>query len=371
MARVDQSVRIRALLEDRFVELVILLLILAAVSGWWAYQVHMVPEFEQEEVIIEQWDEGTEIEHSAEIQRDTLVWDAGDIVENRPIYYFNLTEELDGEYRYRYTADSGSVDVTTDVTLIIRAINDEEVFWEIADPLAEGEDTDLAPGENHNVTFTTDMRYIIETIDQVERDLGAAEGLLDPRVEIRTTVEGEVEGDTIDAEHQSVKSLVVTPDTFRVNELDTYQDSHEEVEFRDVPVDPGLFEQIGSLLVFNVLILLLIALLAGQYTGRFAISEDERELLQLESEREEFDEWITTGRFPADRDYEAIIQVDELVGLVDVAIDTNNRVIEDNELGVSAVLDNDYVYVYVHPDSPARDWLVNYADTTMDEFDLR
>jgi hypothetical protein len=25
--------------------------------------------------------------------------------------------------------------------------------------------------------------------------------------------------------------------------------------------------------------------------------------------------------------------------------------------------------VYVRPDSPAGDWLVNYADMTMDEFD--
>jgi hypothetical protein len=25
--------------------------------------------------------------------------------------------------------------------------------------------------------------------------------------------------------------------------------------------------------------------------------------------------------------------------------------------------------VYVRPDSPANDWIVNYADMTMDEFD--
>ncbi|WP_241989535.1 DUF5305 family protein, partial [Halorubrum sp. SP9] len=62
------------------------------------------------------------------------------------------------------------------------------------------------------------------------------------------------------------------------------------------------------------------------------------------------------------------ILVDDLEGLVDVAIDTNKRVIKDEQLGVCTVLDGEFAYLYVQPDSPASDWLVNYADMTMDEF---
>jgi len=63
------------------------------------------------------------------------------------------------------------------------------------------------------------------------------------------------------------------------------------------------------------------------------------------------------------------VLVDDLEGLVDVAIDTNKRVIKDEQLGVATVLDDDYAYMYVRPDSPAGDWLFNQADTTMDEFE--
>ena len=34
---------------------------------------------------------------------------------------------------------------------------------------------------------------------------------------------------------------------------------------------------------------------------------------------------------------------------------------------MSTVLDSDYAYIYVRPDSPAIDWLFNQADTTMEE----
>ncbi|WP_241996948.1 DUF5305 family protein, partial [Halorubrum sp. SD626R] len=94
-----------------------------------------------------------------------------------------------------------------------------------------------------------------------------------------------------------------------------------------------------------------------------------REILHVHQQEQVFSEWITRGTFPSEREYEATVLVDDLEGLVDVAIDTNKRVIKDEQLGVSTVLDGDYVYVYVRPDSPAEDWLVNYADMTMDEFE--
>ncbi|MGM0718144.1 MAG: DUF5305 family protein, partial [Halobacteriota archaeon] len=95
----------------------------------------------------------------------------------------------------------------------------------------------------------------------------------------------------------------------------------------------------------------------------------EAELLEVYQQEQEFSEWITTGTFPSERDYEATIVVDDLEGLVDVAIDTNKRVIKDEQLGVSTVLDDDYAYLYIRPDSPASEWLFNQADTTMEELD--
>lgn len=39
------------------------------------------------------------------------------------------------------------------------------------------------------------------------------------------------------------------------------------------------------------------------------------------------------------------------------------------ETSLATVLDDDYVYNHVWPDSPAGDWLVNYADMTLEEIE--
>lgn len=162
--------------------------------------------------------------------------------------------------------------------------------------------------------------------------------------------------------------MAVREQTYRVLDTETVSETHTHQVTERRPVETPMIDALGSIVAFNLSLLLLIVLIAGQLTGRFHLTEDERELLELRRNRDEFDDWISRGTFPADRGFEATVLVEELVDLVDVAIDTNNRVIEDEQLGVSAVLDDDYVYLYIHPDSPAREWLVNYADTTLDAF---
>lgn len=372
MTDIDQSVRVRAAIEERTWLILLALIVLALFAGWWAYQVHAVPEFEQQETVIEQWSEETTFHHEAEIINDSNVWDPGDIVENRPIYYINLSDELRGNLSYSYSAADGDLTVTSHATLIIQAIdsldNIDDPFWRVSEPVGEASDTGLGPDDSHHVEFGVDVRHVLETIETIERQLGAREGLVDVRVKVYTEVEGEVEGQAHDAVYESDLSMVVNPDTFRVVELETVSEEHTESEFTEVPVEPSAFEEYGSLGAFIILLAMMLVHLLAISTGQFEITKEERELLRLDKQREEFDDWITVGTFPAERDYESTILVDDLIGLVDVAIDTNNRVIEDPELGVSAVLDDNFVYIYVHPNSPARDWLVNYADVTMDEF---
>lgn len=374
MTSIDSTVRTRAAIQERISLLLIGLIVLTLITGWWAYQVHMVPEFEQDQRVVDQWSEETDFAHQAEIIRDSLVWDEGDIVVDRPIYYTNLTDELDGTYSYEFDAEEGSLSVNSDIMFVIQAVEGidqiDDPFWHYAVPLGEASDTNLEADGVHEAEFTIDIReHILEPIATIEEQVGAREGLVDVRVTVVTHVEGVVEGEEHNVTYESHMPMVVNPDTFRVIELDTVSQEHSDTIQFEVQVPPSTFEEMGSLGLLTLMILLTLALVLGQVTGQFDITEEERELLELESQREEFDDWITVGKFPAERDYESTILVDNLVGLVDVAIDTNNRVIEDPELGVSAVLAENYVYIYVHPDSPARDWLMNYADVTMEEFE--
>jgi hypothetical protein len=375
MSEIDRSVRLRAVLDSRFLVVVVALCLATAALGWWTYQVNAVPEVEQQERVVGEWSETTSYNHSARIVNDSLPFERGETVRNRPIYYTNLSNELDGTYTYGYDAERGDLTVTTETFLLIRAgeLEDQQVvetFWSVSEPLASERTESLGPGETHEVTHTVDIRSVLETIRTVERQVGAQEGLVDVRVVSVSSIEGTVGGRRVDRRYSSDMIMVVDPATFRVLQLDTVDQTHQTTETAEVVVDPSPVEAYGSMGLFGLAAVLLVGLVVDRAAlGYIELSEEERELLAVTRDRERFSEWITTGTFPTEREYDEMVLVDDLEGLVDVAIDTNKRVIEDEQLGVSTVLDGDHSYVYVRPDSPARDWLIHSADTTLDEFD--
>src|SRR6056297_2895138 len=373
MPEIDRSLQLRAFLNEWATVLIIVLLIASAGVGWWAYQINLEPSVETEQRLTEQWSESTAYSHSAPITNDSLPFAAGERASNRPLYYTRLSKELDGTYRYEYTADSGSVAVTTDTYLLIRGGSLEngnmtETYWELSEPLAADSER-LDPGESHRVDFTVNIVEVLRTIGTVEQQLDSTEGIVDVRVVSVSELSGTVESDSVNTTYRSELPIVVSPSTFRVTEPVTVDETHESFETVEVLTEPSPLSAYGSIVAFGLVVMLLVVVLGLQYSGYTELTDEEQELIEIKQARERFSEWITTGEFPSEREYEQTVLVDTLEGLVDVAIDTNKRVIEDEQLGVSTVLDDTYIYIYIQPDSPARDWLISYADTTIDEFD--
>lgn len=373
MGEIDQTVQLRSTLGTWWPVITAGLLIAALAFGWWAYQINMEPQIEEDQVLVEEWSEETGYDHRAEIIRDSEPFELGEVVENRPMYYTNLSDVLDGTYWYEFDGEDGEVTATTETTLLVRAGQLEgqevvETFWEVGEPLASTEET-IGPDETHEVVYTVDIVEVLELIETVERQVGATEGLIDVRIRSTTDIEGEIEGETVSETHRSDKIMVVNPATFRVADVRGIDERHQRFQTVETVVDPSPVEAYGSILLFALAVVGLISMVIARTGGHLELTEEEETLLKLARDRERFSEWISTGSFPAEREYDHTVLVDDLEGLVDVAIDTNKRVIEDPQLGVSTVLDDNYIYLYVRPDSPARDWLIEYADTTLDEFD--
>ncbi|MEZ3169652.1 DUF5305 domain-containing protein [Halorubrum sp. RMP-47] len=301
------------------------------------------------------------------ITEDSLVFNESERVRNRPVYYVNLSRALEVTYVYEHTAETGSVNITTDVRLQYRGVEGDTILWQYTEPLARGQDRGISNEENHTVDATVEIDSVFERIRTIEQQLGAA-GTIEIQVVAASSVEGTLGGSPVNETYESTMPMTVNPQTFRVLEGNTVDESGQRTETVERAVEPSVVEGIGS-----IALLLLGAggaagLLFASRSGYATISPEEREILEIQQQEQEFSEWITRGTFPSERDYEATILVDDLEGLVDVAIDTNKRVIKDEQLGVSTVLDDEFAYLYVRPDSPASDWLVNYADMTIDEF---
>jgi len=72
--------------------------------------------------------------------------------------------------------------------------------------------------------------------------------------------------------------------------------------------------------------------------------------------RSQYEEWLSTGEFPAGPN-KRHIRMENLEDVVDVAIDSNKRVIYDDSYRVYAVADGDLVYYFTERPEHVEDWL--------------
>jgi hypothetical protein len=102
------------------------------------------------------------------------------------------------------------------------------------------------------------------------------------------------------------------------------------------PANPAVYGGMG-----------LLGLLAVVGAGAVTYVERDIDVDALETEyfHEEYRGWISEGEFPTGTD-KRYISINSLEDLVDIAIDSNKRVIFDPSLDVYAVIDGDLVYYF-------------------------
>lgn len=372
MVEIDNNLKLRYLLKEWYIYILLVLVIFTVITTGWAYEINLNPEVESQQELVGLWSESTNFQHSVHIKNDSIPFQKDMRVENRPIYYTSLSEKMDGKYTYNYTASSGSVDVTTETYLEMRSVRRQdgevvETYWSVVEPLDSTSETDLKPDEDHTVDFIIDIPFILDTVEEVQNQLNSTRGLTDVRVVSVSNIDGIVRGETVDKKYTSQMALNVDSTTYQVSEKSTISEEHRIEKEQKVISEPPLLKSIGSIIISTLGIVSVIALVLGRKLDYIVLTEEEEEKINIYRSREQFSEWITTGEFPSEREYEQTVLVNDLEGLVDVAIDTNKRVIEDKQLEVSTVLDDNYVYIYIHPDSPAKDWLTGFADETIDD----
>jgi hypothetical protein len=100
------------------------------------------------------------------------------------------------------------------------------------------------------------------------------------------------------------------------------------------------------------------AVLTGTAIRRDSISVRDYEQAQLDyaRTRSDLDQWISTGTVPGDDDERTVVELNSLRDLVNVAIDSDRRVIERSDTRPRfVVLDDDVRYVFDPPPAVTGD----------------
>ena len=351
-----RQIRLRSLLDRRFLLLVGLFIAIVVAGGWLAYEPHVAPATIEDSQPTGTWEEQPTLSHQAEIQRANPVFPVGETLRNQGLYYTRLSPELQGTYTYAYEAPDGELDTTVDVFLVLQSVDDDgNVYWSERERLERDSIEGLQPGQEMQLSFDLNVSDVEPRIEAIESGLGASPGTSEATVVVETTVSGTVNGERISNRHVGEYVLEPTGSTYSV------QTNTENVGERTFTETVEVDERYGPLRSYGSLALVVFGLVGiatlgyGRHADLLAVTDDERRLLEAASQREEFDDWISVGRVE-EADLEGPrIEIANLEGLVDVAIDSDRRVIEDPQQGAYYVVEGDVYHVYEPADRVLED----------------
>jgi len=361
------SVSVRSLLSRWLLPLILLSLAVALAGGYVTYDSHV----DGAETVVEQQTTGTwtvesEFEHGATVTRDTEVFSAGEELTNRSLYFTTASPELEGTYTVSHdNTDGNPADTSTDLSLVIRAVEERNgaqvVHWQTRDSLDTLDGVEIEDGEATATTVSVDIPTILNRTEAIQNDLGAAPGQTEVLLVADTTVESSVDGETFTDTRTDRIEIVPGRSVYRVSTTTQDVSSYEATEQVTRTIEPTRLELYGgpALCAFGLFCMAFLG--TARWRGWLAVTDRERARNEFERARDDFDEWISTARIPEAGD-RTPVPTDSLVDLVDIAIDSDRRVLEDGDR--YAVLVDSEIYTYTAP--PAVDPLASPATDDTD-----
>lgn len=362
----EWGLRAKAWVDQHFDVVVAVLLFLVLLGGYLTYTAYLDQETTVETRTTGTWESVGDFSHSATVIEDTDPFAEGTVLRNRSVYFRHVTPVLEGSFVYGYTASQGG-DLTTRVTvdLVIRSVAGDVGFgdassqsgeganelWRVERTLGKARDRSLEPGEQLTVPFSTNVSAAEVRAQEIEEQLDATSGETQVLIVATVDLSGTRNGEEVDRTRTYRLPISVESDIYRVSDPGRVTNAGNHKERVTVPVSASIWRWFGGPLLVVLGIVALAGLVVARDLGDLDVPADQREWLAYKSARDEYDDWITTARLPDDVFDGPIVIVVSLEGLVDIAIDTNQRVIEDPIRNQYVVDAGRFRYVYAPPSS--------------------
>lgn len=336
----DDSIRY---LVDRWYPLVLGgLLLVAVVAGYTAFAAYSSPATVSQQEVASEWTVQTSWSHSAEAERSGVLYREGEVLENQPAYFSNLTSTVDLVYRVQHGGQAVEpADFDVDLRIYREApAGEDSYYWRESEYLGSESFDSVEPGELVEAEVAVDPAAQRDRITRIERDLGASPG--DSRFVVEAVVQASTQaaGEPVEVERTDVARFDVGSGTFSVD-ASSGSSSDEVLRTVERPAPRSPVSLYGAPVVSLLALLAGYGVVRGRRRGAFDLEEDVRLRLEFERQRDDLDEWISRGDAP---DEGVDVELDSLEDVVDVAIDSDRRVVEDD--GEFVVFVDDLRYVY-------------------------
>ncbi|MFB6093039.1 MAG: DUF5305 domain-containing protein, partial [Haloquadratum sp.] len=270
------------------------------------------------------------VTESALVTRSTPLYERGTRIENRSVYFTAISPRLTFEMRTAVPAGR-PVLVRQRLSIAIVGVRDGQPFYrerrtivETSQRVRDGSATATATANVSDISRK--LARLIETAG----DAGQFRLRLLMNVTYRT--------DAYRGSLRSTVPFVISGDAYYVDGTLAAQRTESTTVTREVtrPPNPAGY---GGLAVLGLLFFG-VAGVALRVRDRV-----DPEALRTRIAHDQHAEWISRGQFPTDSEKQ-YISILSLEDLVDVAIDTNRRVIHDPQIDAYAVIDGSEIYYY-------------------------
>lgn len=305
-----------------------------------AAMTYMDPPVEQVTEQTNQQFVSTNVETSAVVTNGTALYDEGEILTDMPVYFFSASPNLTLRVRTNVPSDH-EVDVSKRVVLELRGVRDGREFYQERRVITarSAQVTDGVAWTN----ATMNMSAIRTDVTEKRAAIGGV-GSLSVTLRLNTSYETNQYTGTL----TSSSSLVFAEQAFWLGGDMEASRTHTTPVTRQVTGSPDMVA-VGGLSLLGVGLLVMAVVVALRYR------KIDPAAIETELSRSRFDEWISGGEIPTKSEKE-YVRTDSLEDLVDVAIDSNGRVIYDRNIDAYAVVEGDIVYYFTTDESEFSDW---------------
>ncbi len=365
------GLRLRAAVGKNFLIVAAVIVLLGLGGAYLTYTTHVDPGTETRTVEQASWSATGAYTHQATVVKETDLFQRGDVLEDQSVYFEPIAPKLDSAFVYEYetTGGGGELTVRTTHQVVLRSVGDDgEVFWRTEQPVGSHVAESVGPGDRVEAPLESPLNVTAlgARIAELEEQLGGTPGATEIRLHSRVALSGERIGEPVDATRQYEMQIERDGNIHRVVGDDGQTTSNTQTRREEVTATHGPLRSVGAPAVLAAALLGVLGLAVGRSWGAFDVDERERERLAHAAAAAEFEEWISTGRVPDEALPGSRVAVDTLEDLVDVAVDSNRRVIEDTRRGQYLVLVQGVAYTYDAPRGPSEPDPLTSPDSTTD-----
>lgn len=350
----DSLRRLRALVNERFDVIVVILAVLVCLGGAATYTAHVDPGTTTEQRPVSSWETAGWFNHSATVTESNSLYPVGTTLIDRSVYFASIAPWLNGTYSFTYDAsEGGDLNGTVSLQFVLRSVEEtresETVVWRITEPLGTASNESLEPGETIRVPFSVNVNETMNRTQEIEEELNHPPGSSELLIRATVDIQGTVNGRDVDHVMDHALPVKVQQGTYRPANPSVMTDRQESTRTVTVQRTYGPLKTVGGPLLLLGSAVALVGLVTARKRENIALSQNERELLAYHDDCADFDDWISPIHLPEEAFDLPRAEAASLGALVDFAIDTDNAVIEDPGGDAYYVVYNGYLYTYRPP----------------------